>query len=132
MVWRSDKNGMRTFDESRGLELIYQPVREAMTFKILKNGREAAAFDGTSESRELTDTERCENPGFDRFMIWHVHSRGGQIEDPKCPGKNIRDEVIAEALSAFQALYGTAGFLNGKYLHALVEVEFDSPRPQDL
>lgn len=132
MAWQSDKKAGRTFDESRGLELIRESYRDASPFTILKDGRQVAAFDGWSEGRELTDAERRDHPSFDKFLIWHVDSRGGQIEDPDRPGKNILDEVIVEALIAFQALYGTAGFRDGRYLHALVEVKLPEWPLRDL
>ena len=132
MAWQSDKKAARTFDESRGLELIHQDYRDALTFNILRDGRPVAAFNGTSEGRELTEIEKQEHPGFDKAMTWHVESRGGQIEDPQRPGKNILDEVIVEALTAFQALYGTAGFRDGRYLHSLVEIKLPQSPLRDL
>ena len=132
MAWQSDKKAMRTFDESRGLELIRESYRDGLIFRILRNGRQVAQFSGTSQGRELTELEKQQHPGFDKAMTWHVESRGGQIEDPERPGKNILDEVVVEALTAFQALYGTAGFRDGRYIHALVEVKLPERPLRDL
>jgi hypothetical protein len=121
---------MRTFDQSRGLELIRQDYREDLVFRFLRDGRQVARFSGRSESRELTEVEKQEHPGFDKAITWHVESRGGQILDPERSETNILDEVIIEALTAFQGFYGSAGFRGGRYIHAVVEVRLpECPLP---
>lgn len=132
MAWQSDKKASRTFDENRGLELIRQDYRDYTVYRILRDGRQVAQFSGTSESRELAQIEKEQYPGFDKAITWHVRSRGGQIQDAARPGKNILDEVIVEALTAFQGLYGSAGFRDGRYIQALVEVKLPERPLPDL
>lgn len=127
MPFQSDKRNGRTFDDERSLELVYRPVRDAPTFKILKNGVQVAAFDAHSEGRELSVDEKRQYRGFDRALIWYVSTRHGRIEDPRRPGEDILDEVIVEALTSFQGLFGTAGYRYGKYIHAVVEVKLGGP-----
>jgi len=124
MAFQSDFRVGRTWDDERELELIYQPVRDARTFKILKNGNQVAAFVAYPDGRELTDEEKRKHPGFGRALVWHVQSRGGKIDDPKHPDQNILDEVIVDALSSFQGIFGVTSFRDGKPIHALVTVEF--------
>lgn len=132
MTFRSDFRAGRTWDDARGLELKVQSFRDGTVYRILRNGQQVAQFSATSESRELAKVEKEQHPAFDKAITWHVESRGGQIADPARPGKNILDEIIVEALTAFQGLYGSAGFRDGSDIHAIVEVKLPERPLPDL
>lgn len=128
MAFQIDRENSRVFDPVRGFHLESRFLRDGTQIFIMKGNQCVLTIDAYRDSRSITDEERRAHPEIkcEKVVIWHVPGPSGFFPADDDPKRNAIDELVIEALKAFQSVDGIGCYIDGKPYDALVDVRLRS------